>query len=661
MRLVEKPKDPPSDLALVGVYMFTPAIFDAARAIEPSARGELEITDAIQHLIDGGSRVESHTVSGWWKDTGQLADMLEANRLVLEDLERRVDGELDDASRVEGRVAIEAGREARALGRPRPGGDRRRQPGSSTPTSAPTPRSTPGSRSSAPRSSTRSCSPAPASATSTSRMEASLLGRNVRLSRGDGMPKTLRMIVGDNSEIDAPVRVAGRRRRRDARPRRGRGARGAAGTRSIGARSRPSSTSPTPAAVEDAIADAAPGRGRQLRRLDRRRRRRGRRARGDAGQRHRRPGCSPAPRPPIGASVLYVSSDYVFDGARARAVRRVRPAGRALAPTGARSRRRDLGRDRQPAPLHRPLLVAVRPGGRTSSRRCCGSAPSSRRCSSSPTRSAARPTRRTSPQALARADRERRATASTTSPRAGRCSWFDFAQEIFDQAGVETPGDGGHDRDARPPGAAPGLLGARPASAPTRSCCPTGARALRRVPAASARRRAAAMNVLVTGGAGFIGSAYVRHRLETHPERLGAGARQAHLRRPAREPRGPRRRRGSSSSWPTSPTAEAVDGGARRAATRSSTSPPRPTSTARSTAPGEFIQTDVFGTYVLLEAARDAGIRHLQISTDEVYGSIEEGSFTEALADRSLLPYSASKAGGDMIVGAFRTPTAPTR
>ena len=89
MRLVEKPKDPPSDLALVGVYMFTPAIFDAARAIEPSARGELEITDAIQHLIDQRRQGrEPHASSGWWKDTGQLADMLEANRLVLEDLER---------------------------------------------------------------------------------------------------------------------------------------------------------------------------------------------------------------------------------------------------------------------------------------------------------------------------------------------------------------------------------------------------------------------------------------------------------------------------------------------------------------------------------------------------------------------------------------------
>jgi glucose-1-phosphate thymidylyltransferase len=111
VRLVEKPTEPPSDLALVGVYMFNSGVFDAARAIQPSARGELEITDTIQRLIDDGSRVESRTVSGWWKDTGQLEDMLEANRLVLEDVERRVDGELDSESRVEGRVVVEAGAE----------------------------------------------------------------------------------------------------------------------------------------------------------------------------------------------------------------------------------------------------------------------------------------------------------------------------------------------------------------------------------------------------------------------------------------------------------------------------------------------------------------------------------------------------------------------
>ena len=107
-RLVEKPDEPRTDLALVGVYMFTPAIFDAARSIEPSGRGELEITDAIQTLVDRGLRVDPHVVHGWWKDTGQVRDMLEANRLILDDLDERVEGELV-GSRVEGRVVIEQG------------------------------------------------------------------------------------------------------------------------------------------------------------------------------------------------------------------------------------------------------------------------------------------------------------------------------------------------------------------------------------------------------------------------------------------------------------------------------------------------------------------------------------------------------------------------
>jgi len=105
-RLVEKPPEPTTDLALVGVYMFTRSIFEAARAIEPSGRGELEITDAIQHLVDGGQRVDPHIVHGWWKDTGQVQDMLEANHLILDDLEERIDGDLVD-SRVEGRVVVE--------------------------------------------------------------------------------------------------------------------------------------------------------------------------------------------------------------------------------------------------------------------------------------------------------------------------------------------------------------------------------------------------------------------------------------------------------------------------------------------------------------------------------------------------------------------------
>jgi glucose-1-phosphate thymidylyltransferase len=108
VRLVEKPPEPATDLALVGVYMFTAQIHEAARSIKPSGRGELEITDAIQWLVDGGRRVEPHIVKGWWKDTGRLDDMLEANRLILDTLERRIDGDLHEAQ-VDGRVVVEAG------------------------------------------------------------------------------------------------------------------------------------------------------------------------------------------------------------------------------------------------------------------------------------------------------------------------------------------------------------------------------------------------------------------------------------------------------------------------------------------------------------------------------------------------------------------------
>jgi glucose-1-phosphate thymidylyltransferase len=202
VRLVEKPKDPPSDLALVGVYMFGPAVFDAARAIEPSWRDELEITDAIQSLIDGGKRVESRLVRGWWKDTGHLEDMLEANRLVLEDIERRIDGELVDA-RVEGRVVVEQGA---TLERSLVRGPAVIGAGSRITDSyiGPYTSIAPGvtvTGSEVEHSILLSGSTVSDLA---ARMEASLLGRNATLQRGDGLPKTLRLIVGDNSEIAIP-------------------------------------------------------------------------------------------------------------------------------------------------------------------------------------------------------------------------------------------------------------------------------------------------------------------------------------------------------------------------------------------------------------------------------------------------------------------------
>jgi glucose-1-phosphate thymidylyltransferase len=199
IRLVEKPAEPATDLALVGVYMFTAGIHDAARAIEPSARGELEITDAIQHLVDGGKRVEPHIVRGWWKDTGRLEDMLEANRLILDNLIERHEGELID-SQVDGRVVIEAG--AR-LERTTVRGPAVIGAGAQL----------------------RDCYIGPYTAIGENcsindaevehsillagssvcdldgRMESSLLGRNVTVRRGDRQPRAYRFMVGDNSDI----------------------------------------------------------------------------------------------------------------------------------------------------------------------------------------------------------------------------------------------------------------------------------------------------------------------------------------------------------------------------------------------------------------------------------------------------------------------------
>ena len=108
-RLVEKPDDPPSNLALVGVYVFSPMVFDAIENLEPSWRGELEITDALQGLLDSGATVDSHVVEGWWKDTGKPGDILDANRLVLEDLDAELVGESHPEADVTGRVDLAAG------------------------------------------------------------------------------------------------------------------------------------------------------------------------------------------------------------------------------------------------------------------------------------------------------------------------------------------------------------------------------------------------------------------------------------------------------------------------------------------------------------------------------------------------------------------------
>jgi glucose-1-phosphate thymidylyltransferase len=198
-RLVEKPENPPSNLALVGVYMFTSSIFDAGKAIQPSGRGELEITDAIQHLVDTGRRVDSHIVHGWWKDTGQVQDMLDANRLILDDIEEQLDGELIE-SRVEGRVTVAAGavlerstvRGPAVIGR-----------GARIIDSYIGPYTAIGDDVVIERSEIEHSIVLAGSQVRglPGRVEASLIGKGVTISRTEQLPRVFRFVVGDNSDI----------------------------------------------------------------------------------------------------------------------------------------------------------------------------------------------------------------------------------------------------------------------------------------------------------------------------------------------------------------------------------------------------------------------------------------------------------------------------
>ena len=202
-RLVEKPREPQSNLALVGVYMFDSCIFESVRRIKPSARGELEITDAIQDLIDRGLDVHPHIVRGWWKDTGKLDDMLEANRIVLEGLEvqrgANLDG-VDGGSRIEGRVQIGEGVEiVDSLVRgPAVIGD-----GTRLEHAFVGPYTSIGERCTLVR-----CEMENSIVLADSeirdiplRIDGSLIGRNVRICKTDFKPKAYRFMLGDNSEV----------------------------------------------------------------------------------------------------------------------------------------------------------------------------------------------------------------------------------------------------------------------------------------------------------------------------------------------------------------------------------------------------------------------------------------------------------------------------
>jgi glucose-1-phosphate thymidylyltransferase len=191
VRLVEKPENPPSDLALVGVYLFDSSVHEAVAAIAPSSRGELEITDAIQWLIDHGHRVRSEVLEDWWIDTGKLTPLLEANRLLLEILDRRVDGEVDQVeagarilrSNIRGPVIIGADTEIvdSFIGPFTAIGDRCRVESSEI---------------------EHSVVLNDSRLIDAGRIEDSLLGHHVEIVRSERRPRAVRLMVGDHSQID---------------------------------------------------------------------------------------------------------------------------------------------------------------------------------------------------------------------------------------------------------------------------------------------------------------------------------------------------------------------------------------------------------------------------------------------------------------------------
>ncbi|TMR97400.1 glucose-1-phosphate thymidylyltransferase [Nonomuraea basaltis] len=197
--LEEKPAQPKSDLALVGVYLFSSAIHAAVGELKPSWRGELEITDAIQWLIEAGLRVESSVISGYWKDTGNVTDMLEVNRLVLESVEAQVRGQVDETSELVGRVVVERGavvERSRVVGPAIIGEGARIQDSYVGPfTSIGAGCSVIGSEIEysivLPR----------ASIAGVGRIEASLIGHDVEVTPAPNTPRAHRLVLGDHSKV----------------------------------------------------------------------------------------------------------------------------------------------------------------------------------------------------------------------------------------------------------------------------------------------------------------------------------------------------------------------------------------------------------------------------------------------------------------------------
>lgn len=197
--LEEKPAVPRSDLALVGVYLFSPAVHAAVAELKPSWRGELEITDAIRWLLDAGLRVESSLITGYWKDTGNVADMLEVNRLVLESLEPGADGQVDAASELIGRVRIDAGavvERSRLVGPVIVGS------GAVVRDSYVGPYTSVGEGCAVTRSEVEYSILMPrASIDGVGRIEQSLIGHDVEVTRAPDTPRAHRLVLGDHSKV----------------------------------------------------------------------------------------------------------------------------------------------------------------------------------------------------------------------------------------------------------------------------------------------------------------------------------------------------------------------------------------------------------------------------------------------------------------------------
>ena len=202
-RLEEKPSAPRSNLALVGVYLFDRRIHDVIETLRPSKRGELEITDAIQSLIDRGMTVRSHIIEGWWKDTGTVEAMLEANRLILEDVVARNCGDVDADSRVEGRVSIGKGSKilkSTVRGPAVIGDDCVIEDSYIGPFTSVDSRSKIRSTEIENSIVLADCCLDGVSA----RIEGSLIGRGASVSKSGHMPRSVRLVLGDSSSVSIP-------------------------------------------------------------------------------------------------------------------------------------------------------------------------------------------------------------------------------------------------------------------------------------------------------------------------------------------------------------------------------------------------------------------------------------------------------------------------